>query len=178
MRGIPVSSCTRMSPVDTASAMYSKCMVSPFMRTPMAMMASKGAVEEVFGVSETEREVRSVVEAPSRSPAERVEVCVLWIWEAEKSFEHAIGSSQLPGTDCTTILLSFTPEDSSFFLVPSRRGSMIVVFHLACTMPMRSALPSSVGACPGPLSDAIVSVSCVVCWEIGVRWWVEWTAVG
>lgn len=85
MRGIPVSSCTRMSPVDTASAMYSKCMVSPFMRTPMAMMASKGAVEEVFGVSETEREVRSVVEAPSRSPAERVEVCVLWIWEAEKS---------------------------------------------------------------------------------------------
>lgn len=53
-----------------------------------------------------------------------------------------------------------------------------LVFHLACTMPMRSALPSSVGACPGPLSDAIVSVSCVVCWEIGVRWWVEWTAVG
>lgn len=51
----------------------------------MAMMASKGAVEDVLGVSDTESEVRSVVEAPSRSPAERVEVCVDWIWEAEKS---------------------------------------------------------------------------------------------
>lgn len=167
-----------MSPVDTASAMYSKCIVSPFMSTPMAMMASKGAVEDVLGVSDTESEVRSVVEAPSRSPAERVEVCVDWIWEAEKSFEHAMGSSQLPGTDCTTMLLSFTPDERSFFFVPSRRGSMIVVFHLACTMPMRSALPSSVGACPGPLSDAIVFISCVVCAEVGVRCCVEWDAVG
>ncbi len=47
----------------------------------MAMMASKGP-EEVEGFV---REVRSVVDEPSRSPAPREEVAVLWIWEAENS---------------------------------------------------------------------------------------------
>ena len=62
--------------------MYSKCMVSPLMRQPMAMMASKGAVEAAVWDC-VGREVRSVVEEPRRSPAEREELCVDWIWEAE-----------------------------------------------------------------------------------------------
>lgn len=55
-----------MSPCETASAMYSKCMVSPFISTPIAIMASNGPVEEP---EELERVVRSVVEPPRRSPA-------------------------------------------------------------------------------------------------------------
>ena len=39
--------------------------------------------------------------------------------------EQAIGSSQDPGTDCTTIFDSFTPEDRSLAFVPARRGSII-----------------------------------------------------
>lgn len=52
----------------------------------MAMMASNGPEEEVEApLGSREREVRSVVEEPRRSPAPREEVVVLWIWEAEKS---------------------------------------------------------------------------------------------
>ncbi len=40
-------------------------------------------------------------------------------------FEHAMGSSQLPGTDWTTIFDSLTPEARSLALVPVRRGSII-----------------------------------------------------
>jgi len=56
-------------------------MVSPLIRTPMAIMASKGA-EEVVDCGVEER-VRSVVEAPRRSPAEREEEDVDCTWEAE-----------------------------------------------------------------------------------------------
>lgn len=43
-----------MRPWETASAMYSKCIVEPFISTPIAMMASKGArvvVEARVGVA-------------------------------------------------------------------------------------------------------------------------------
>lgn len=46
----------------------------------MAIRASKGAV---VGGAETERDVRSEVEEPRRSPAEREDVDVDWTWEAE-----------------------------------------------------------------------------------------------
>jgi hypothetical protein len=36
-----------------------------------------------------------------------------------------MGSSQLPGTDCTMIFDSFTPEARSLALVPATRGSII-----------------------------------------------------
>jgi hypothetical protein len=52
------------------------------------MIASNGVVEEGSGVvEEMEREGRSVVEEPRRSPAVRDEVPVVvdWIWEAEYS---------------------------------------------------------------------------------------------
>jgi hypothetical protein len=74
-------------------------MVSPFMSTPMAIMASKGAVEGVLDLPAPAPEelalrdcrVRSVeeLEAPRRSPAERSEeepFCGWvedWICEAE-----------------------------------------------------------------------------------------------
>jgi hypothetical protein len=45
---------------------------------------------------------------------------------------HAIGNSQLPGTDCTTIFDSLTPEASRVFFVPSRRGSMIAILSQRC----------------------------------------------
>lgn len=45
----------------------------------MAIMASKGPVEVV----ELEREVRSEVEPPRRSPALAEELVEDWIWEAE-----------------------------------------------------------------------------------------------
>lgn len=76
----------RIRPEETASAMYSKCMVWPFMRTPIAMRASKGAVL-VGGEEVRDREVRSEVEEPRRSPAEREEVDVDWTWDAEKSLD-------------------------------------------------------------------------------------------
>jgi hypothetical protein len=63
--------------------MYSKCMVSPFIRTPMAIIASKGPEE----VLDSFMDVRSLVEPPRRSPAPREEEVVDWIWEAEKSLE-------------------------------------------------------------------------------------------
>lgn len=39
--------------------------------------------------------------------------------------EHAMGSSHDPGTDCTTMFDSLTPDASSLALVPARRGSII-----------------------------------------------------
>jgi hypothetical protein len=39
--------------------------------------------------------------------------------------EQAMGSSQLPGTDWTTMLDSFTPAARSLDLVPARRGSIM-----------------------------------------------------
>lgn len=61
------------------------------MRTPIAIRASKGAVEEIveegFAVVEVgaDREARSVVEPPRRSPALAVEEEEAdWIWEAAK----------------------------------------------------------------------------------------------
>ncbi len=42
-------------------------------------------------------------------------------------FEQAMGSSQLPGTDWTTMLDSFTPAAKSLDLVPARRGSIMAV---------------------------------------------------
>jgi len=66
----------------------------------MAMIASKGPEEAVDEPLESRfMDVRSVVLEPSRSPAPREEDVVDWIWEAEKSLEQAIGSSQEPGTD-------------------------------------------------------------------------------
>ena len=54
------------------------------MRTPMAIMASKGPEEVVdFPSAERESAVRSVLLEPSRSPAPRDEDVVDWIWEAE-----------------------------------------------------------------------------------------------
>jgi len=109
----------------------------------MAMIASKGPDEEDdFPEASNEREVRSEVDDPRRSPAPREEEVVDWIWEAAKSFWHAIGNSQDPGTDWTTIFDSFTPDARSLSVVPLRRGSMIVVFQRAWTIPMRRALPS------------------------------------
>lgn len=39
---------------------------------------------------------------------------------------------------------SFTPDAVSAFFVPSSSASMILVFHRACTMPIRSPEPSHV----------------------------------
>jgi hypothetical protein len=59
-------------------------MVSPLMRTPTAMMASKAPVEPE-AAPPVGREVRSVVDEARRSPAEgRPLLEVDWIWEAEK----------------------------------------------------------------------------------------------
>jgi hypothetical protein len=54
----------------------------------------------------------------------------------------AVGSSQDPGTEVTTMLLSFTPAARSLAFVPSSRGWMMVSFQRAWTMPMRRPLPS------------------------------------
>lgn len=66
MTGTLPSSCSLMSPWLTASDMYSKCMVSPLMSTPIAMMASNGAVD--FESFETDNWVRSEA-LPRRSAA-------------------------------------------------------------------------------------------------------------
>jgi hypothetical protein len=50
--------------------MYSKCIVSPFTRTPIAIIASKGAAEAVetgfFGAAGVDVDVRSVTEVEER----------------------------------------------------------------------------------------------------------------
>jgi hypothetical protein len=55
-------------------------MVSPFISTPIAMMASKGAVE-VLG-AEGWREVRSVVEPRRSAAAPTMPVEDDWTWDA------------------------------------------------------------------------------------------------
>jgi len=64
----------------------------------------------------------------------------------------AIGSSQEPGTDWTTMLVSLTPHSRSFDLAPSTNGSMMERFHRACTMPTRSGAPSNCCGV-GPFTD-------------------------
>jgi hypothetical protein len=49
--------------------MYSKCIVSPLIRTPIAMTASKGFLFPPEAVAEEEDLVRSVVEDERRSVA-------------------------------------------------------------------------------------------------------------
>lgn len=92
--GTPESSCTRIKPWEVASAMYSKCIVSPLMSTPMAIMASKGAADAFAAVGAESaggevgraEKVRSVTEVePRRSVAEDVNVFVEvedWICDA------------------------------------------------------------------------------------------------
>lgn len=115
----------------------------------MAIMASKGPEEVVLlPCLSRDRDVRSVVLLPRRSPAPREEEVVDWIWEAEYNlggkvnvsfleversksqacktyFEHAIGNSHEPGTVWITIFDSLTPDARSLAFVPARRGSMI-----------------------------------------------------
>lgn len=65
--GTPVSSWTFIRPWDTASEMYSKCMVSPLMRTPMAMTASNAEVDAALPVTAGVRVPDSAVPRLSRS---------------------------------------------------------------------------------------------------------------
>lgn len=69
----------------------------------------------------------------------------------------AMGSSQDPGTDSTTMLLSLTPQASSLSLVPLSKGSMMVAFQRAWTMPMRRALPSCCCGV-GPLRECAIAI--------------------
>ena len=79
MTGTPASSWTRMSPWLTASAIYSKCIVAPLMRTPMAMIASKG----FFGLAALAEPVTSAVGEDRRSVALMPWTEELaWSWEA------------------------------------------------------------------------------------------------
>ncbi len=48
--------------------------------------------------------------------------------------EHAIGNSQEPGTDCTTMFDSFTPNARSLSFVPLRRGSIIAGPKSVCCL--------------------------------------------
>lgn len=82
MTGVPESSWTRMRPCETASQMYSKCIVEPLIRTPMEMTASKGCLlaaalspagVEVPVPSPSTRERRLVVLMSELAP----EACVL-----------------------------------------------------------------------------------------------------
>ena len=60
-----------MSACDTESEMYSKCMVEPLMSTPMAIMASKGAVDAPADFFEDASvSLRSAVLEERRSVAE------------------------------------------------------------------------------------------------------------
>jgi hypothetical protein len=89
MTGTPVSSCTRMSACETLSLMYSKCIVSPLMSTPIAITASKGRfcvlakpiglindATPLPGTGVPERGVPMFC-APSRSMA----VAPAWTWD-------------------------------------------------------------------------------------------------
>ena len=58
---------------------------------------------------------------------ERVRLEIVRFGEEGTDLEQAMGSSQDPGTDCTTILDSLTPDARSFAFVPAMRGSIIAV---------------------------------------------------
>jgi hypothetical protein len=76
--GTPKSSWSLIKPRETDSAMCSKCTVSPFINTPMAMIASNGPLLEVPEV-EPGIGVELRPRPPSRSPEGAEEA---WTWEA------------------------------------------------------------------------------------------------
>ena len=82
MTGTPVSSPTRIKPCETASQMYSKCMVEPLMRTPMAMTASKGCLDILL----VDADVEGVAGEGSRREAvlliKSFMLAEAWSWDA------------------------------------------------------------------------------------------------
>jgi len=73
-----------MSPWLTASEMYSKCIVSPLINTPIAIIASKGELD-VLDCDAPVRAVRSEVEPRRSAAAPTTPVDEDWICEAEYS---------------------------------------------------------------------------------------------
>ena len=69
--GVPVSVWTFISPCETASEMYSKCIVDPLMSTPIAIKTSYGRVADGLEAVDDPRLDSEVVEADeSRSVAD------------------------------------------------------------------------------------------------------------
>lgn len=68
-----------------------------------------------------------------------------------------MGSSQEPGTDWVTMFASLTPQARSFSFAPLTRGSMMVEFQRAWTMPMRRPVPSCCWGV-GPLREDMIGV--------------------
>ena len=96
MTGTPVSSCTRISACDTLSQMYSKCMVEPLMRTPMAMTTSKGwlGMPAVTGAGVDAREEGrgDEIDAPKvRPPSRSVAVAPAWTCEPAITLQQVNG---------------------------------------------------------------------------------------
>lgn len=96
MTGTPVSSCTRISACDTLSQMYSKCMVEPLMRTPMAITASNGWLDMPAvtgaGVAAREDGRGEEMDTPKLSPPSRsVADAPAWIWEPAITLQQVNG---------------------------------------------------------------------------------------
>jgi hypothetical protein len=73
MTGVPVSNWTLIKPCETVSQMYSKCIVDPFSKHPIAITAENAAVDPdldldwdsgvgVLGLSVSIRDKRLVVD--------------------------------------------------------------------------------------------------------------------
>lgn len=150
MTGVPVSSCTRINPCETASQMYSKCIVEPLMRHPIVMTASNGRDEaaealpsllvlvgDEVSFDESIKESRLAELASMLGAA--LDACVL---PPSMSFCVANGSSYDPGTVLTTMFSGLTPCAWSLAMVPLTREEMMASFHRAWTMAMRKPEPS------------------------------------
>ena len=116
--------------------------------------------------------VRSVMldDAPSRSvaePSRPVELLLLCTMDAWCMRCTASGSSQLPATDCTTMLLGTTPLWVRAFLQPSTSGVMMWLFQRPWTMPMRRLEPVQVGVDQVSLCLVAILFCVFLCFE----WW-------
>jgi len=77
-----------MSPWLTASEMYSKCIVSPLISTPMAIIASKGELDVLDCEACPVRAVRSEAEPRRSAAAPTTPVEEDWICEAEYNLQR------------------------------------------------------------------------------------------
>ena len=141
MTGVPESSWTRIRPCETASQMYSKCIVEPLISTPIAMTASKGCLFAAPALSPAGVEVPPV---PSPSTRERRLVVLI--------SELAPEACVLPPS--MSLLLAYGPA------LPAAKCVLLPHMNISRRSLARSGDPVKRGA---PHSPPLRSLRCLRC---------------
>lgn len=153
--------------------MYSKCIVEPLIKHPIAITASKGLVEAPPSLDLGPSALGVVGEAVSINERRFAEEAMRdgaaladWTLAPSISFCEAKGSSYDPGTVLTTMFSRLTPWDWSLEIVPETREEMTASFHLAWTMAIRNGDPSydlGGGGRPLIVGSDMARVCCEIC---------------